>query len=42
MATPQRARKQTDRKEPENLADLAKAPIESVESQLGVSVGRAL
>jgi len=39
MATPQRARKQTDRKEPEHLADLAKAPIQSVESQLGVTVG---
>jgi H+-transporting ATPase len=39
MTKPQRARIQTDGKEPENLADLAKAPIQSVESQLGVSAG---
>jgi H+-transporting ATPase len=39
MAKPQRAPIQTDGKSPEHLTDLAKAPIQSVESQLGVSAG---
>ncbi len=39
MAKSQRSQIQSDGKEPENLADLAKAPIQSVESQLGVSAG---
>lgn len=39
MAKPQRARIRTDGESPEHLTDLAKAPIQSVESQLGVSAG---